>query len=239
VVKTFFGWAFATDLISADPTAKMKSLPYVHNQVFPLSQEEMARILKATSECGFSPEVAFRVKTFILLQRWSGLACMDAATLARDRLLPDNNLTRVKRKKTGTGVFVPLPPTVADALRALQNDHPDYFFWNPKRMARESVVAMFGDYLRTVFDTAKVPHGREEMLSHRFRHTFAVEMLLAGVGLDEVSVLLGHKTLRTSERYYSAWVKARQVRLELNVKDAWRSMVLPEPVVAPAPACVQ
>jgi len=124
-------------------------------------------------------------------------------------------------------------------LCSLSNGHPDYFFWDPTRMAKTSAVAMFGDFIRTVSDTAKVPHGREEMLSHRFRHTFAVEMLLAGVPLERVSILLGHKTLRTTERYYSAWVKERQIRLEAEVKDACQWMVLPEPLLAPVLGTVQ
>ena len=188
----------------------------------------MDRLINAVNNC-FDNEIAYRVKTFILLQRWSGLACMDAATLRRDALNDNNNLTR-GRNKTGTEVFVPLPPALAEMLRTLPNDHPDYFFWNPDRMKKTSIVAMFGDWLRTVFDKAGVPHGRQEMLSHRFRHTFAVEMLLAGVPIERVSVLLGHKTIRTTEKYYSAWVKERQQKLEAEVKDAWKKMTLPDPL---------
>ena len=230
VVKTFFRWAFSTDLIPADPSAKLKSLPYVRTQVLPLTQDEMDRLIAATPECGFEPEIAYRVKTFMLLQRWSGFSCMDAATLRRELLKDDNNLTRVERNKTGTEVFVPIPPAVAEMLRALSNDHADYFFWNPTRMKKTSIVCMFGDWLRTVFDKAGVKHGREEMLSHRFRHTFAIEMLLAGVPIERVSKLLGHKTLRTTEKYYSAWVKERQQKLEAEVKEAWQKMKLPDPI---------
>jgi len=227
VVKTFFRWAFATDLIPADPSAKLKSLPSERNQVQPLTRDEMGRLVAATAECEFDPEVAYKVRTFILLQRWSGLACMDAATLRRDGLKENNNLTR-GRNKTGTEVFVPLPPAVAEMLRALPNDNPDYFFWNPDRMKKTSIVCMFGDWLRTVFDKAGVPHGHQEMLSHRFRHTFAVENLLAGMPIERVSILLGHKTVRTTEKYYSAWVQERQTRLEAEVKDAWKKMALPK-----------
>jgi site-specific recombinase XerD len=239
VVRTFFGWAFATELILVDPSAKLRCLPYIHNQVYPLSQDEMSRLLAATSECGFVAEVAYRIKVFILLQRWSGLACMDAATLRRDRLLANNNLTRVQRNKTGVQVFVPVPSTVCDALRGLQNDHLDYFFWNPDRMTKRSVVALFGGLLCIVFDKAGVAHGREEMLSHRFRHTFAVEMLLAGVGIEEVSKLLGHKTMRTTERYYSAWVPKRQQKLEAEVKEAWTKMLPVHPIYFPSQPTVQ
>jgi hypothetical protein len=84
VSKTFSKWAFRTDLIEADPSSKLKSLPSEHNQVQPLTQGEMKRLLAATDNCEFSPEVAYRVKTVMLLMRWSGLACMDATTLRRD-----------------------------------------------------------------------------------------------------------------------------------------------------------
>ena len=237
VVKTFFKWAFSTDLIPADPSAKLKSLPYGHNQVLPLTRDEFDRILAAVDQCGFTPAVAYRVKCFILLQRWSGLACMDAATLSRSALSDDSSISR-ERNKTDNGVFVPIPDAVAEMLRMLPNDHPEYFFWNPKRMKQTSIVALFGDWLRTVFDKAGVAHSTSEMLSHRFRHTFAVELLLAGVGIEQVSKLLGHKTMRTTERYYSAWVKERQQKLIIEVKDAWKHMQLPA-AIFPAKADVQ
>jgi site-specific recombinase XerD len=226
-VKTFFRWAHSIDLIPADVSSKLRPLPSVRKQVQPLTRDEMERLLAATSQCGFTPEIAERVRIFILLQRWSGLACVDAATLPRALLRADDNLTQVHRTKTDAEVFIPLPPAVAQMLRAHANDHPDYFFWNPSRMKRTSLICQFGDWLRLVFDKAGVKHGQQEMLSHRFRHTFAVELLLAGVPIEQVSKLLGHKTVRTTERYYSAWVKERQRKLEADVKQAWTKMELP------------
>ena len=227
VVKTFFRWAHSIDLISSDVSSKLKSLPIVRKQVQPLTREEMEKLLAATTQCGFTPEIAARVRVFILLQRWSGLACIDAATLPRNLLRADDNLTQVHRTKTDAEVFIPLPPAVAQMLRTHANDHADYFFWNPERMKKTSLICQYGDWLRLVFDVAGVKHGQQEMLSHRIRHTFAVELLLAGMPIEEVSKLLGHKTLRTTERYYSAWVTERQKKLEADVKHAWTKMELP------------
>ncbi len=39
-----------------------------------------------------------------------------------------------------------------------------------------------------------------------FRDTFAVEMLLGGVPLEQVSMLLGHKGIKITEKHYSPWV---------------------------------
>jgi hypothetical protein len=102
IVKTFFRWAHSIDLIPSDVSSKLKSLPIVRKQVQPLTLDEMARLLAATSQCGFAPEIAERVRIFILLQRWSGLACIDAATLPRNLLRADDNLTQVHRTKPTT-----------------------------------------------------------------------------------------------------------------------------------------
>jgi Bifunctional DNA primase/polymerase, N-terminal len=53
---------------------------------------------------------------------------------------------------------------------------------------------------------------------HRFRDTFAVEVLLAGVPIERASVLLGHQSVRVTERHYSPWVHARQEQLENDLK---------------------
>ncbi|HYL14824.1 MAG TPA: hypothetical protein VEV41_17410, partial [Terriglobales bacterium] len=53
------------------------------------------------------------------------------------------------------------------------------------------------------------------------RDTFAVELLLAGVPLERVSVLLGHQSMRITEKHYSPWVRARQEQLESDVRRTW------------------
>jgi len=41
--------------------------------------------------------------------------------------------------------------------------------------------------------------------AHRFRDTFAVELLLAGVPLERVSILLGHTSVKITEKHYAPW----------------------------------
>lgn len=56
---------------------------------------------------------------------------------------------------------------------------------------------------------------------HMLRDTFAVEMLLAGVPLEQVSILLGHKSVKITEKHHAPCVKARQEQLAANVRKAW------------------
>ena len=55
-----------------------------------------------------------------------------------------------------------------------------------------------------------------------FRDTFAVEMLLAGVPIDQVSLLLGHASVKITEKSYAPFVKARQLQLQESVRNAWK-----------------
>jgi len=41
------------------------------------------------------------------------------------------------------------------------------------------------------------------MLSYQLRDTFAVDLLGKGVPLEEISKLLGHESIKTTERHYA------------------------------------
>ena len=55
-----------------------------------------------------------------------------------------------------------------------------------------------------------------------FRHTFATDLLASGIPIEDVSVLLGHKSVRITEAYYSHRIKARRERLEERVQELWK-----------------
>lgn len=57
--------------------------------------------------------------------------------------------------------------------------------------------------------------------AHRFRDTFAVELLLAGVPLERVSILLGHTSVKITEKHCAPWVRERQEQVEADVKRTW------------------
>jgi integrase len=60
--------------------------------------------------------------------------------------------------------------------------------------------------------------------SHMLRDTFAVEMLLADVPLEDVSRMLPHTSVRVTERHYAPWVKRRRDQLEDKAVAAMRRM---------------
>ncbi|MDE0620645.1 MAG: hypothetical protein OXH83_03125 [Bryobacterales bacterium] len=61
--------------------------------------------------------------------------------------------------------------------------------------------------------------GVERFHPQRLRDTFAVELFLAGVAMDDVSTLPGHSSVRTPEMYCAPWNLARRDRLASIVRE--------------------
>ena len=51
----------------------------------------------------------------------------------------------------------------------------------------------------------------------------AVELLKAGTPIERVSILLGHASVRITEKHYNPWNRARQEQAEADVTRAWAS----------------
>jgi len=43
--------------------------------------------------------------------------------------------------------------------------------------------------------------------------------------MDRVSALLGHGSIKVTEKHYSPWVRARQEQLEADVRRTWEAPV--------------
>jgi integrase/recombinase XerD len=163
-----------------------------------------------------------RVHGLFQLMRWSGLSIQDALTLPRTELIHRDGNYRVvtQRTKTGTDVSVVLPPAVAAELLSVPNDNPRYFFWSGNGSPK-SICSNWGKrFIVHCFDEAGIKC-EGLMKSHRLRDTFACDLLQKGVSLEDVSKLLGHKSIKTTEKHYGAWVRSRQDRLDTVVMKTW------------------
>jgi integrase len=210
-LRAFFRFAVDSEWIVKNPAAKMKS-PYVKpTPTLPFTQEEMVSILAA---CDRHQGNKKRIRALVLLLRYSGLRIGDAVRLARDRIV-DGRLF-LYTQKTGVPVLCPLPDFVSTALDSFTPMNNTYYFWSGES-SRDGVARTYMGRLAKIFKLADVKGGH----AHRFRDTFATELLLAGVPLERVSVLLGHSSVKVTEKHYSPWVRARQEQLEADVKATW------------------
>jgi len=227
----FFHFCIRSEWINKNPARLLKPIKLNRVPTGYYTRDEFARIIDATYAYGnwkggrdFHHRRA-RLRALLLLMRWGGLAITDAVTLERDKLTTDGKLF-LYRAKTGTPVYVPLPAEVAQLLREIPNSSPRYFFWSGMG-ERENAKKSWDKSLRRLFESANLREADgtpKHCTAHMCRDTFAVELLLSGVPLDQVSLLLAHDSIKVTERHYAPFVKARQEQLEASVRLAWRHM---------------
>ncbi len=231
-VRSFFRFCERRGWLHQNPASLLTSIRVDQKPTdyFPL--EEFIQIINATKALAEKSArlrlAATRLRTLILLMRWSGLRISDAVTLERSRLVGNN--IQAYQQKSRLPVFVPLPPAIAKSLRnvpAGQTTSPRYFFWNGR--SRSVGVKYWHKLFIKLFRIADIrQHGGtpKRCRPHMFRDTFAVESLISGVRIEEVSKLLGHASIKTTEKHYLPWVIARQQRLVRVVEESWKFQVI-------------
>lgn len=247
-VRGFFRFGLDSGWISSNPAKGLSKIKVEDPPTDYFPREEFDHIIDSTylydSKTVDAKEMvnnATRLRTLALLMRWSGLAIRDAVTLERNRL-DDQDHIFLYRAKTGEPVLVKIPYEVAQTLRNIPpgpKPNPRYFFWSGNGLPK-SAVADWQRAFRKLFRIADIKHAdgkKKRCFPHMFRDTFAVEALLAGVPLDQVSLYLGHKSIKTTEKHYSPFVKARRINMGEMMERAWVQMgVVNSRPSAPTPA---
>ena len=212
--RALFRFVHESGWIPTNPTTPLKPPKITEPPTAPFTKEEVTSILKA---CDSYPDKvnAVRLRALVLLLRYSGLRIRDAATLSRNRIQGDKLF--LYTAKTGTPVYCPLPPFVVEALNAIP-ERTAYFFWTGNSTPK-TAAGVCQESLKRLFILAGVPEGH----AHRFRDTFSVGLLLAGVPIERVSILLGHQSVRITEKHYAPWVRERQEQLEADVRRTWQA----------------
>jgi integrase/recombinase XerD len=223
-VRSFLRYCFEAQWIPRIPP--LPKIKIDEPPTMPLTAAEYKGLLDAIPKTVADPVQRTKVHALIQLMRWSGLAIRDALLLKRSEIEHDTkkNIYRIvtTRQKTGTDVSVPIKPEVAKELLAVLNGNPEYVFWSGKGEEESLAKGWANRYIAPLFEAAKV-ESNGHMRSHRLRDTFAVDMLENGVPLEEVSKMLGHESIKTTERSYAKWVKGRQDRLDSLVMAAWKN----------------
>jgi integrase len=221
--------------LDRSPAEGLKPIKTKGKKVHPLSPSQFEDMLAAIPICcaadngnlhGFAAEL----RALCLLQRWSGLRIGDAVALPRAALV-GNRFTLTTQK---TGVEIKdrvIPDLVAAELASLSKDRKgfkqEYFFW-PKSISNlrslECTWERYFGKLNSFLNFTNELHEPMWFHSHMLRHTFAVQHLLQGMPIEEISKLLTHDSIATTEKYYASWVKDRLDKMERDSIACMRRM---------------
>ena len=244
VLHRFFKWTLMVDYLVKDPSVIVKRQKFERVQTCPLSSDAQFReILSATYRMDEerytrrdTPMYGRDLRAIFLLQRWTGIRIIDALMLQHNAIhvcpVTGKTLMTLVTKKTGKLIKDrPLPMEVVEALKAIprRQEHvrSGHYFWSNDTDVK-NLTKMWGrricDDLNPLLSLTDEDGQPMRFRSHMLRDTFAVELLLQGVEIKEVSKLLTHDSVQMTEMYYDPWVKKRREMLHDTMVAAMERM---------------
>ena len=190
--------------------------------IVPLSVDEVARF--------WSSFRTSRDLAIVGIMLFEGLRSAEVLALNRDDFLLSEGQIRVRGK--GRKIrFLPLAPEAIQLLdHYLRLERPDpctsALFVSLKGRARGSRMTPAG--LRSLFRYHRHTTGIQLANPHRFRHTFASDMLSAGLSLPALMQLMGHASIHTTMIY----VQVTPQEVYLQYARAVAQLIRPLPVTS-------
>ncbi len=204
---------FVTHKWVAENYAKAMTPPIVHSTpTLPYTEGEFNALVEATKELPTVLEsMKERTRAMLYVLRYTGLRISDAVRLT-DKEVGKTAVT-LRMAKTRVAVTIPLVAGLRERLEAIKFPNGRYFSTGEAQIDTDT-----GNWRRRFAKLAAIAQVKNAHL-HRLRDTFAVELLIQGVPIEDVSILLGHSSVKITERDYAPWVQARQIRLEKVIQE--------------------
>lgn len=177
-------------------------------EIVPYTPDEVASMIAACDRIGKGSYERLRARAYVLLLRFTGMRISDVVTLSREHIQGGYIVKRAIKNKRW--VRIKLEPVVGQALENLPH---------PKAAARDSRMFFAGQgSVRSLVKSAErllwsvfEKSGVKDAYPHRFRHTFASELLAHGTPIEVVADLLGD-SVDIVRRHYQKWMPAWQAK---------------------------
>jgi site-specific recombinase XerD len=164
-------------------------------------------------------------RALVLVLLTTGLRISDTVNLSRAKVFIDrkgHTRLRIRTEKTGVLVTLRLPHATVEALKNLVPASEELYFWKGGNDVQLEIAC---HRARRVIARLGAIAGVEDARPHRFRDTWAKEALLNGTSMRTVQLVLGHKSIRTTEEHYAPFVPEYQAMID-EATDAVASRLI-------------
>jgi integrase/recombinase XerD len=210
--------------ISAVPTGR----PY-WNTTFAKRKKNASSIPRVNGRT--TDEQRTKLRSLVLLMRWTGLAIRDAVTIERKQFEKNGKgfyQLFLRRAKTGNPVYCTLRSETVEQILSGGNTSGRYLFVDSvptKEKELDALVREWGYLFGKLSDVSGLTDGDGQPYafgSHAMRHTFVYWALNNDISTEDVAMLLGD-TLAVVAKHYSGWIAGRQERLTERMIAALRA----------------
>ncbi len=199
-LRGFFRFLVRTEVLSADPTANLRSPSLWQTVPYALSSDEIDALLAAPDT---STTLGLRDLAMLETLYATGLRVSELVGLTRDRVRLDPGFVRV----IGKGRKERLVPLGRSAISSID----DYLEHARSKLNQRRLPQLFlnhrgGPLTRQGFWKILRGHAANAGISsqvspHIIRHSFATHLVENGADLRSVQMMLGHASLTTTEIY--------------------------------------
>lgn len=184
-LKSIFNKAVEWGYLSESPAAGVKNLRGQEGRTRFLTTPEIAALLAAASK---------RLRPLLLVALHTGMRQGEIFRLRWSDIDFENRLINIHGKtKSGKNRSIPMDDTLFETLQNMKKTSALVF---PSRSTGHELTSISRIFPR-LLKKAKI----ENFRFHDLRHTFASHLVMNGVDLAVVRDLLGHSTVRMTERY--------------------------------------
>ncbi len=217
VIKGFLNWCAKEDGLEelvSEKTARRVEMPRVDVKVIETFTQDHIRRLFAACEQEYSPTLVARDKAILAVLLDSGIRAGELVglTLENVHLSPQDGYIKVygkgrKEREVGLGkqARTTLHRYISRYRHAPKSERHVFL----SRFNEPLTVDGLGQIVRRLGEWGRVKGVR--CSPHSMRHTYAVNYLTAGGSIYDLSRLLGHASVQTTENYLRAF-KARDAR---------------------------
>ena len=185
-LRHLFNQARKWEYTQHNPVTAVKHLKENNQMTRFLSKEEIDRLIACCNG---------HLKPIVVCAIYSGLRRGELFDLKWENIdLKNRNLT-VVNSKSNYSRTVPINDTLMESLKDLPSRFAgEYVYPSPKNGGRL-------DHIKTSFNSARLRAGLNDVRFHDLRHTFGSQLALAGMNAITIKELMGHRNLKTTERY--------------------------------------
>lgn len=201
-ICSYLNWASAEEYIGyCDWSRRIAALRMDEARPICLTERQTETLLLACeNRCYASEMTKRRDRAMLMLMLDTGMREGEVLRLTLDDIDLANRSCRISAESKGRRErTVWFEEDTANAIRSYLRVRRKYG-GGRLLVTRDRPSMSKGNILRIVHDVAREA-GFQRLTVHSLRHTAATNMLRRGMSLQAVSLILGHKSIRTTERY--------------------------------------
>lgn len=214
VIRVYLNWLKEKKLISGQPLKILKTQDYPRVPEYlprPLPPDVDQLIQKRLAD---SKDILHRG---LLLMRWTGVRIGELSKLSYECVHCDihgHKFLKVPLGKLDNERLVPLDDKAVKLIQLIKRQTRTKFHHDPPYLLSQKTLKppdthILMNAFREIYEDIKT---ETPIVSHRLRHTYATELLSAGMNICALKEALGHRDIKMTLRY--AAVTQEKVRIE-------------------------